>query len=52
LIFAALGSLLVYGIAWLEEKGKREMMLIAALIFVPLFIASLHFTVFGLLDDD
>ncbi len=43
LISIALGSLLVYGIARLEEEGKREMMLIAALIGIPLLFFFLHF---------
>ncbi len=43
LVSIVLGSLLVYGIARLEEEGKRELMLIAALIGIPLLFFSLHF---------
>jgi len=52
LIYIALGSLLVYSIARLEEEGKREMMLIVSLVFIPLFLVFFHFIAVRLLNDD
>jgi uncharacterized membrane protein len=52
LVYIALGSPLVYGIAWLEEEGKRELMLIVALVFITLFPALVYFIAVSLLYDD
>ncbi len=42
LVSIILGSLLVYGIARLEEEGKRELMLMVGLIGIPLLFVFLH----------
>jgi hypothetical protein len=52
LVYIALGAPLVYGIAWLEEEGKRELMLIVSLIFIPLFLAFFHFIALAILNRD
>jgi len=52
LVYIALGSLLVYGIAWLEEEGRKELMFIVALIGVPLFFLFFHIIASAILDGD
>jgi len=52
LIAIAFGSLLVYGIAWLEEEGRKELRLIVTLIGIPLFFLFFHIIAMTILNDD